>query len=92
VPVFRRARRTPVPEVERRIRAVLDDLQPMFRVESFTVELLRFDSDSRTAHLRVAGGCPDCEMTPAALARGIEAALRRNVPEVEAVEADSTVD
>lgn len=57
----------------------------MLRVESFAVELLRYDPDSRVAHLRVDGGCPDCEMTPATLTRGIEAHLRRRVPEVEGV-------
>lgn len=61
----------------------------MLRVESFTVELVRFDAEDRVAHLRVEGGCPDCEMTPATLTHGIEAHLRRNVPEVESVEAET---
>jgi len=63
-------------------------MRPLLRVESFAVELVRYDPDARVAHLRVDGGCPDCDMTAAALTQAIEAHLRRHVPEVEAVAAD----
>lgn len=64
-------------------------MRPLLRVDDFDVELVRFDAAHGVAHLRVEGGCPDCDMTAATLTRGIEAHLRQRVPEVEAVEADS---
>lgn len=64
-------------------------MRPLLRVEDFDIELVRFDAAQGIAHVRVEGGCRDCDMTAATLARGIEAHLRQQVPEVEAVEADS---
>jgi NFU1 iron-sulfur cluster scaffold homolog, mitochondrial len=90
MPVFRGSRRHSPSDVERRIRAALQDLRPLLRVESFAVDLVGFEPESGTVRLRVDGGCPDCELTPATLVRGIEAHLRRNVPEVESVEAETT--
>jgi Fe-S cluster biogenesis protein NfuA len=75
--------------VENRIRAALESVRPLLRVDDVEIELLRFDAVNHVAHLRVQGGCPDCNMTVATLTRGIEAHLRQRVPEVEAVEADS---
>lgn len=75
--------------MENRIRSALDGLRPLLRVDDFDVALVRFDEAQGVAHLRVEGGCPDCDMTAATLTRGIEAHLRQRVPEVEAVEADS---
>lgn len=76
--------------MEGRIRAALVSMRPLLRVEDFEIELVRFDASQGVAHLRVEGGCPDCDMTAATLTRGIEAHLRQRVPEVEAVEADSS--
>ena len=86
--VFRRSKRGSTLEVENRIRAALDDMRPLLRVDAL-VELIRFDAAQGVAHLRVDGGCPDCDMTAAMLTRGIEAHLRRRVPEVESVEAET---
>lgn len=85
--MFRRTKTSSAPEIEKRIRAALDGMRPLLRVESFAVELVRFDRATGVAHLSVDGGCPDCDMTPATLTRAIEAHLRLRVPEVESVEA-----
>ncbi|HUF66789.1 MAG TPA: NifU family protein [Gemmatimonadaceae bacterium] len=90
MPVFRRKARRSASDVENRIRAALDSMRPLLRVEDFDIELVRFDAAKKVAHLRVEGGCPDCDMTAATLTKGIEAHLRQRVPEVETVEADST--
>ncbi len=90
MPVFRRDRRQSATDIERRIRVALDELRPLLGHDA-AVELLRFDAASGVAQLRVGGGCPDCEMTVATLTQGIEAHLRRRVPEVESVQAESLV-
>lgn len=64
-------------------------MRPLLRVDDFGIELVRFDAANGVAHVRVEGGCPDCDMTAATLTTGIEAHLRQRVPEVETVEADS---
>jgi Fe-S cluster biogenesis protein NfuA len=76
------------PEViEVRIREVIVALRPLLRIEpqSACVELVRFDAESGVASVRVSGGCPDCDLSAAALIRGIEAHLMQRVPEIRAV-------
>jgi Fe-S cluster biogenesis protein NfuA len=73
--------------VEVRIREVINGLRPLLRMEpeSGCVELVGFDAVSGVASVRVSGGCPDCDMSAAALIRGIEAHLMQRVPEIRAV-------
>lgn len=75
--------------IEVRIRAVLTALVPLLRVEpqAGCVELVRFDAESGVVSVRVSGGCPDCDMSAAALISGIEAHLMQRVPEIRAVRA-----
>ncbi len=77
--------------IETRIRDVIATLQPLLRVEpeSGCVELVGFDVASGVARVRVSGGCPDCDMSAAALIRGIEAHLMQRIPEIRAVLAES---
>jgi Fe-S cluster biogenesis protein NfuA len=77
--------------VEVRIREVISALRPLLRIEpqAGCVELVRFDVESGVASVRVSGGCPDCDMSAAALIRGIEAHLMQRVPEIRAVRTES---
>jgi len=73
--------------VEARIRAALDSLRPLLHLETCEIDLLEFHEESGVAVLRVAGGCPDCDMSAAMLMQGIEANLRSRVPEIREVRA-----
>jgi Fe-S cluster biogenesis protein NfuA len=75
--------------IEVRIREVIIALRPLLRIEpqSGCVELVRFDAESGVASVRVSGGCPDCDLSTAALLSGIEAHLMQRVPEIRAVRA-----
>jgi Fe-S cluster biogenesis protein NfuA len=77
--------------VEARIREVIAALRPLLHIEpaSGCVELVRFDTISGVARVRVSGGCPDCDMTATALIAGIEAHLMQRVPEIRTVECES---
>jgi Fe-S cluster biogenesis protein NfuA len=72
-------------DVERRIREAIAAMRPLLRIDTVGVELVRFDATTGVAHIAVAGDCPDCDMSAAALLTGIEAHLRRRVPELSAV-------
>lgn len=75
--------------VEDRIRGAIAGLRPLLRLsEPPTIDLLSFDQRSGLAVLRLSGGCPDCEMPVAALMQGIEAHLKRRVPEIREVRAE----
>jgi Fe-S cluster biogenesis protein NfuA len=51
------------------------------------IELVEYETMTATAVLRLSGGCSDCDMTAEMLIQGIEANLRRHVPELRAVRA-----
>lgn len=51
------------------------------------MELVEFQFDSGVAVLRLSGDCPDCDLTAGHLRQGIEANLRRRVPEIREVRA-----
>jgi Fe-S cluster biogenesis protein NfuA len=76
--------------VEERIRGTIAGLRPLLRLsDPPTIDLVSFDPRSGLAILRLSGGCPDCEMPVAALMQGIEAHLKRRVPEIREVKAES---
>lgn len=85
--VFNRSGPAGAAAVEARLRAAIEDLRPLLGDGTHGVELVEFELASATAILRLSGGCSDCDMTAEMLITGIEAHLRRQVPEVRAVRA-----
>ncbi len=77
-------------EIESRIREAIVGLLPLVRLGSSDVELIAFEFDSGLVTLRLAGDCPDCDMSAMSLLRGIEAHLKQRVPEIRAVQAETT--
>ncbi|HEY7878986.1 MAG TPA: NifU family protein [Gemmatimonadaceae bacterium] len=73
--------------VERRIRQALTDMRPLLRFEAVGIELVGFDGATGVVLLRIQGDCPDCDMDAGMLRQGIEAHLRMQVPEINAVRA-----
>jgi len=85
--VFHRTGPDGAAAVEARLRTAIEDLRPLLGDGTHGVELVEFELASATAVLRFSGGCSDCDMTAEMLITGIEAHLRRHVPEVRAVRA-----
>lgn len=75
------------PDLEDRIRAAIEGMRPLLRIESMDVELIEFESAEGVAVLRVAGDCPDCQLSAEMLTVGIEAHLRQQVPEIRSIRA-----
>ena len=78
------------PTVEDRIGDALAQVAVMLRLDAAVLELVTFEKSSGVAVLRLAGDCPDCEMSVSSLREGIEAQLRMRVPEVREVRALTT--
>lgn len=66
------------------IEDVLETIRPALHADGGDVELIDFD-DEGFVHLQMMGACGGCPMSTATLVLGIEAELRRAVPEVEGV-------
>ena len=73
--------------VESRIRAAIEAMRPILGIDPCALELVAWREETGTAELRVHGSCPDCEMSVTVFMQGIEANLRRRVPEIRAVQA-----
>jgi Fe-S cluster biogenesis protein NfuA len=79
-------------KIEASIRAAIDGLRPLLRLGDSGVELIEFDGRTGVAVLRVAGGCPDCDMSALTLEQGIEAHLRQRVPAIRSVRVQAQTD
>ena len=78
------------PSVEGRIGDALAQVAVMLRLDRAVIELVSFERSTGVAVLRLHGDCPDGEMSVSALRDGIEAQLRRRVPEVREVRSMAT--
>jgi Fe-S cluster biogenesis protein NfuA len=74
--------RKPAEGVEARISAVLNEVEPLLRMDHARLELVRFSHDSGVAVLAIQGGCSDCDVSPATFSAAIQAHIRMRVPEV----------
>ena len=75
--------------IEAQLRDAIVELREKLGGATCAIELVEYEVQSSTAVLRVSGGCPDCEMTAGMFIQGIEAHLRRHVPQVAAVRLDT---
>ncbi len=71
--------------MEDRIKAALEKIRPALQADGGDLEFIDFNDGIVT--LRLKGACGSCPMSLMTLKQGIENRLRREIPEVKAVEA-----
>lgn len=71
-------------EILSQIEDVLDKIRPALHADGGDVEVVDFDHEG-FVYLDMQGACGGCPMSTATLTLGIEAELRRAIPEVEGV-------
>jgi Fe-S cluster biogenesis protein NfuA len=71
--------------LEARIREAVGDIPSLLRLDDALIELREFQPESGMAVLQVSGECPHCQLSVATFLTGVEAHLRRAVPEVRVV-------
>ena len=75
-----------MPTLKERIeKALAEEIGPALGMDGTLIEVL--DVEQGVARLRLAGACGNCPSSIMAAVMGIEAELRRLVPEVEYIEA-----
>ncbi len=82
---LRRTVRPATSEIEGRIKVVLEDVEPLLRIEHCSLAVGGFDSESGQLTVEFRGSCPDCSASPAMFATAIDAHVRQRVPEVRRV-------
>lgn len=71
--------------MEARVRAVLDKVRGGLKADGGDAELVKVTEDG-VVQVRLKGACRGCPMSQMTLKRGIEAAIKAEVPEVVRVE------
>ena len=68
------------------VEEVLNTIRPMLQADGGDVELVDIEEDG-TVKVKLKGACGGCPMSRITLKRGIEARMKKVVPEVKSVEA-----
>ena len=74
-----------VETLEKRVQKALDQIRPQLQADGGDVEFVAIDKG--IVQVRLQGHCAGCPMSMMTLKQGIEAFLKKQVPEVAKVEA-----
>jgi Fe-S cluster biogenesis protein NfuA len=73
-------------ELENKIKSVLDQLRPYLQADGGDMNLVEI-TDDLVVRVELLGACGGCPMRTMTLKAGIEGTLKKEVPEMQAVEA-----
>lgn len=74
-----------------RVETALDTIRPYLEADGGNVSIEEITSDN-VVRLRLLGSCGSCPMSIMTLKAGIEQAIKKAVPEIEAIEAVNLTD
>ena len=72
-------------ELETKVKNVLDQIRPYLQADGGDVEFIEMTED-KVVNVRLLGMCGNCPHSQMTLKSGIEAAVKRVLPEVNSVE------
>ncbi len=67
------------------IQKALDRVRPMLQADGGDVELVSWDAKTGTVQVQLKGMCVGCPMSQVTLKQGIEAEIKKAIPEVKEV-------
>jgi Fe-S cluster biogenesis protein NfuA len=72
-------------ELSRKIEASLDSIRPYLKADGGDVKVKDI-SDDHVVKLEFVGACGNCSMSTMTFKAGVEAAIKRDVPEIKSIE------
>ena len=72
-------------ELETKVKNVLDQIRPYLQADGGDVEFIEMTED-KVVNVRLLGMCGNCPHSQMTLKSGIEAAVKRILPEINSVE------
>ncbi len=72
-------------ELTRKIEASLDSIRPYLEADGGNVRVLEITPEF-VVRLEFVGACGNCRMSTMTFKAGVEAAIKRDVPEIKAIE------
>ena len=76
---------TTLDEITRKIEASRDSIRPYLQADGGNVKINEI-TDERIVRLEFVGACGNCSMSTMTFKAGVEAAIKRDVPEVRSIE------
>jgi Fe-S cluster biogenesis protein NfuA len=73
-------------EVKEKIKVVLDQIRPYLQADGGDLNLVEI-TDDYVVKVELVGACGSCPMRTMTLKAGVEGTLKKEVPEVQSVEA-----
>jgi Fe-S cluster biogenesis protein NfuA len=73
------------PELESKVKNVLEQIRPYLQADGGDVEYVNI-TDDNVVNIRLMGMCGGCPHSQMTLKNGIEAAVKRVLPEIKSVE------
>ena len=74
-----------VEELTRKIESSLDSIRPYLKADGGDVKVNHITED-HVVQLEFVGACGNCSMSTMTLKAGVEAAIKRDVPEIKSIE------
>lgn len=71
--------------MENKIKEALEKVRPMMQADGGDVEFVSFNKDNGIVQVSLIGMCAHCPMSQITLKQGIEAEIKKAVPEVKEV-------
>lgn len=81
---------TAVEALSKKIEASLDSIRPYLKADGGDV-IVNHISENNDVKLEFVGACGSCTMSTMTFKAGVEAAIRRDVPEIKSIEVISTI-
>lgn len=75
-------------DLKERVENALESMRPFLAADGGDMELVNI-TDDMVVQLRLLGSCKNCNMSEMTLKAGVEEAVKRQVPQITAVEAIS---
>lgn len=76
---------TTLEEITRKIESSLDSIRPYLKADGGDVKITQI-TDDHVLKLEFIGACGNCTMSSMTFKAGVEAAIKRDVPEVRSIE------
>ena len=70
-----------------KIKKIIEQIRPSLQMDGGDVQFVDFDAASGLLKVELLGHCAHCAMASVTLGQGIEAEIKRSVPEVKEVRA-----
>ncbi len=72
-------------ELEKKVINIIDQVRPYLEADGGNIEFVELTED-KVVNVRLKGACASCPMSQMTLKNGVEATIKKTLPEIKSVE------